>query len=1330
MRQRSLTISRHAWFVILLVLASTATSPTNGQEAVSLISRGDDAVFADGPSTNPRTNRDGTVVVFQSEAPDITVGDGDRLSDVFLRIVPVNRTILISQDATTEAKGDGNSVNPSIDGPGSNIVYASDANNLSGSDNNDFRDIYYWTSEVAPPFPTILISRAADSSIAADGVSDDPEISADGDWVAFKSTATNLVRDRDIVDPLSLIYVHPLTDPFGVGRAELVSPPVGDPANADCVDPDISGDGNFVVFSSKADNLVEGDTNGVSDVFLVDRRLGTIERISRGTRRSQANGPSSNPRISDDSRYVAFDSNATNLVGRDTNDATDVFRFDRLTAKIKRVTFTESGEQIPASPERGSVMTNDISEDGRFVAFDLGATITFAENNRLRDVHVRDCLLERTILASITRGGAAGNGDSRRGSLCADGSCVVFDTSASNLLIGSPIGIADTNEVDDVYLRTSLPLAGVPEAEMAHNAILFCAENSLVGAISLDGVVRDGGLLLEPPGRRFAVDERNILWILDIDGTIQRVEASTFGSLDPEQFPPIQIGADNYLDFVAGGGAAWVAGANGVFRVDSSGITAAHEIEIAADSVAMALDPSGRLWIASWSAERGLTTVVKARGDLTPPRRIRYANSEFKEIEQIAFDSRGQLYLRTPEFLCSLSPSGGVLWCRNVPGDGLAVSGNGEIYTASGDFILCFNPKGEVRLREPLRFIEPADIVLDGLGRPWIMMEGVSRLFRFDPETRRTDTFPIGTRLKDQLHSRWTPYAAMVASPDFDSDGDGFLNGVEARSGFNPFDATSPAAKVALLPVIDARATVVDQSSVRLQWTSPIVYERFYVFRDGQLIDGAPFPFSAGRDGVIDANVRGGGTRTYKIVGQGIGGAKLLGQGGGFPEPGVELPASPEVTVSVTLGEGELIGCVDFEQLEPTAVAYNRDTDEVTVAFAGGDLVTFPFQDPNDLDAQSLILRTLPAAFANPDSEIRGMTYDPADPSALFLLIPDGTVFRAQDENDPIFAFELPATPVAAGYYGLGSVDGEFFSFVGPGVDCFIGYRPDDASSRDIPLSTVLGLIDDAGAPLIAHAAGIDSFDEQTLVVGIGPEGTDTVSVAMRLTEELTGANSNVQVDALGSTFISDLAFAPSPSVGPPQLLVIDRTNSRLCFHTANFPESPVVNDMSPSNGPWDGPSQTVTLAGENFAGDTWVSFDGLFIEAQITNDSISFEAPQLNADRSVPIGINSSSGPAIAPLYYTYGIQRPDSNNDRSVDISDPIFVLSFLFEAFAEAPPCEDAADANDDGSVDIADPIFVLNFLFNNGETPPAPYSEDGSTFGLDSTFDVLPPCQAQE
>jgi Tol biopolymer transport system component len=264
----------------------------------------------------------------------------------------------------------------------------------------------------------------------ADTGGDDPAISADGRFVAFVSGARYLVPGD--TNGLGDVFVHDRTS----GATELVSIGAGGSlANDQCMGPSISDDGRFVAFWSAATDLVPGDTNGTYDVFVRDRRLGTTRRVSVATDGSQGNGGSGAPTISGDGRFVAFWSAASNLVPADTNACMDVFVRDLVSGATERVSVDSQARQANhASGESGI----SISPDGRFVAFATTATnfLRLDANGIASDVFVHDRVTGRTELASVDANGVQGDGASYGPALSGDGRRVAFSSFATNLVPG------------------------------------------------------------------------------------------------------------------------------------------------------------------------------------------------------------------------------------------------------------------------------------------------------------------------------------------------------------------------------------------------------------------------------------------------------------------------------------------------------------------------------------------------------------------------------------------------------------------------------------------------------------------------------------------------------------------------------------------------------------------------------------------------------------------------------------------------------------------------------------------------------------------------------
>ena len=240
---------------------------------------------------------------------------------------------------------------------------------------------------------------------------------------------------------------------------------------------DVSDDGRYVAFTSTATNLVAGDTNGVQDIFVHDRQTGSTTRVSVGPGGAQANGASAGQSISGDGRFVSFQSAATNLVAGDTNGLADCFVHDRQTGVTTRVSVATGGAQATG----GSNFITAISANGRFVAFYSSATnLVAGDTNGLQDVFRHDRQTGTTIRVNVATGGAQAVGQGSVGPfISTDGRFVGFYTGAANLVPGDTNGVSDVF-VHDVQTATTSRVSVGPGGTQANG-------ESLVGSFSNDG---------------------------------------------------------------------------------------------------------------------------------------------------------------------------------------------------------------------------------------------------------------------------------------------------------------------------------------------------------------------------------------------------------------------------------------------------------------------------------------------------------------------------------------------------------------------------------------------------------------------------------------------------------------------------------------------------------------------------------------------------------------------------------------------------------------------------------------------------------------------------
>lgn len=287
------------------------------------------------------------------------------------------------------------------------------------------------------------ISRASVNVSGVEGNIDSnfSSISADGRFLVFSSTASNLV-DGDTNNVKDIFLRDVLT-----GQTQRVSvDSTGQQANSDSSNAVISADGKFVAFTSNASNLVAGDTNGFPDVFIRNLALGTTTRISVSSANLQANFPSDSAAISADGTYVAFDSWASNLVSNDTNGQRDIFLRNLENGTTERISLDSSGQEVAAYSEEPA-----ISASGRFVAFmSKGETLITGDTNGRPDIFVRDRVTGTTTRVSVDSAGAEAGNWSQGASISADGKIVAFTSRAKNL---TP---TDTNGTWDAFIHNRI----------------------------------------------------------------------------------------------------------------------------------------------------------------------------------------------------------------------------------------------------------------------------------------------------------------------------------------------------------------------------------------------------------------------------------------------------------------------------------------------------------------------------------------------------------------------------------------------------------------------------------------------------------------------------------------------------------------------------------------------------------------------------------------------------------------------------------------------------------------------------------------------------------
>ncbi|WP_159395815.1 TolB family protein [Streptomyces sp. 3211] len=354
--------------------------------AVSLISAADipAGVPAEPGSHNPSISDDGRFIAFESSAGNLQAGgsqDTNGKVDIYI-YDQVARTIT-RVAAPNGQQPNNHSRSPAISGDGRYVSFASDAGNLSVQDVNSLRDVFRYNRETG----AIDLVSKRNLGGASNGSSDKPQISSDGTRIVYHSDATNLTNS-DTNSATDVFLAHLSATSSATSRVSVTSS--GAQANEDSTDPTISADGETVAFSSSATNIVAGDTNAAADIFLRKLTVGgTTQRVSLSLDRSQANGSSFAPKVSADGTRVAFDSLASNLTNLvDSNQSRDVFVANiSCSFSCTQLASISVGGKVPNTVSENA----RISADGNSVVFRSRAQLTADadKNSGGNDIYIR-----------------------------------------------------------------------------------------------------------------------------------------------------------------------------------------------------------------------------------------------------------------------------------------------------------------------------------------------------------------------------------------------------------------------------------------------------------------------------------------------------------------------------------------------------------------------------------------------------------------------------------------------------------------------------------------------------------------------------------------------------------------------------------------------------------------------------------------------------------------------------------------------------------------------------------------------------------------------------
>lgn len=442
--QLTTSVVKRRIFLLPLFFFSLVIGTAGALAQTVLLSKNTTAAIANNHSYSGQISSSGQKVVFASSASDLVSNDHNNLPDIFLYHIDRGHTQRVSI-ATEGDDTNGASSNPVISANGEIVVFASAADNLIEGDQNGAIDIFLYQTvsggiERIVDLGSSEVSATESQHIGPSRIA----LSGDGRFIVFDSIADHLTVDDANNHADIFVYDQQL------GTIELISHSLSSPSmsNGDSDHATISEDGQVVAFASQASNLVLDDNNGVSDVFVYDRRRDLTTRISLSSDGIEGDNHSINPIISANGQFIAFYSSASNLdQNQALNDSNErsvsgIYLHDRASGKTTRLTKALDGGW-PDSPVN---VDFDMSPDANYIAFSSRSqNLTEywpalckdnAENTdcfwqETQNIFRYNRLTNHTTLISIDNSGLPLDWDSSEPSLTADGQSIVY-TAVSN----------------------------------------------------------------------------------------------------------------------------------------------------------------------------------------------------------------------------------------------------------------------------------------------------------------------------------------------------------------------------------------------------------------------------------------------------------------------------------------------------------------------------------------------------------------------------------------------------------------------------------------------------------------------------------------------------------------------------------------------------------------------------------------------------------------------------------------------------------------------------------------------------------------------------------
>jgi len=432
-----LKIARVCALFVLIISVGLGSRALAKTGSTIRVSEGPAGQDATSNSSWPSLSADGRFVAFSSWASNLVAKDRNDASDIFVRDLVTGTTTLVSVDSAG-AQANGPSFSPSISADGNVVAFRSYATNLVANDTEGKIDVFVHTIATGV---TQRVSQRP-SGIGANRDSGEPAISGNGRTVAFSSDANNLVSVRVNVTGLCCdIFVHNVA----TGHNRLGDPMVDGRGASDSFAPVLSWTGRYLGFFSWGCDIVEGiPCLDESSVYRLDLKTSEMTLVSEAYKGGIGFGCGSNPAISADGTKVAFISDGGNIVPGDTNGAYDVFIRNLITGVTTRVSVTSKGAQT-----NGGLGRVGISGGGRFITFQSDAwNLVPNDDNLTQDIFVHDMRTGKTTRVSVGSSGQEGDAYSANAAIDAAGNAIAFESDADNFVP------PDANFTTDIFVHT------------------------------------------------------------------------------------------------------------------------------------------------------------------------------------------------------------------------------------------------------------------------------------------------------------------------------------------------------------------------------------------------------------------------------------------------------------------------------------------------------------------------------------------------------------------------------------------------------------------------------------------------------------------------------------------------------------------------------------------------------------------------------------------------------------------------------------------------------------------------------------------------------------